>query len=542
MHAAARDFPWAEELEKTVVTSLVTSFGLDFLLFQDKKGGEVDTIHNVRNGVWATDEAKQRYDKHIEAGYNAKPYHKHADYIATGAADKARQAAGTLHDPYRNTVMAAHEQRNLDHVISAREIHGDPGRDLAGLDGVTLANQRSNLQTTHESVNKSKNQTPIKEYLGELPRLISQNEAALSKDRERLARLPRDTPQEQHKARQLEDSIRDTEKKLTALKAVDAEGMLKRDAEARAAYDSQINHAYYNSTVFLQNTAVAAKNAGIAMGTRQMLGMVMAEIWFELRDQLPALLEKLKHQFSFEAFVDSITRSLKGIWARVQRRFSDFLVAFKDGAFAGILGSLTTTLFNILATTQAMAIKIIREVWGQLVKAVKLMVFNPDQLSFVELCKAVTGLLSVGAATVVGSMAYAQLLPVCNFPFGAELAAFASALVTGVITLGLNYFLLHSGMAAKLWAFVESLTPHAGVIREFQAINAELDRYLLELGRLEFNLDVEELQLFALELQACSDETQRGAVLQKAVEARGIELPFEMGNAASTRSWLASLV
>jgi hypothetical protein len=39
MHAAARDFQWTEELEKTVVNSLVTSFGLDFLLFQDKSGG-----------------------------------------------------------------------------------------------------------------------------------------------------------------------------------------------------------------------------------------------------------------------------------------------------------------------------------------------------------------------------------------------------------------------------------------------------------------------------------------------------------------------
>lgn len=51
MHVAAQDFPWAEEFEKTVITSLMTSFGLDFLLFKDKQGGEVDTVHNVRKGV-----------------------------------------------------------------------------------------------------------------------------------------------------------------------------------------------------------------------------------------------------------------------------------------------------------------------------------------------------------------------------------------------------------------------------------------------------------------------------------------------------------
>ncbi|NWE80413.1 hypothetical protein, partial [Pseudomonas yamanorum] len=119
-----------------------------------------------------------------------------------------------------------------------------------------------------------------------------------------------------------------------------------------------------------------------------------------------------------ENFIDSISRTLQGIWQRVQARFNEFLIAFKDGVFAGILGSLTSTLFNILATTQLMAIKIIREVSGQLVKAIKLLIFNPDQLAFVDLCQAVISLMSLGSATVVGSLAYAQLLPLCNFPFG----------------------------------------------------------------------------------------------------------------------------
>ena len=540
MHTAAQDFPWTVELEKTVINSLVTSFGLDFLLFKDQKGGDVNTIHNVRNGVWATTDEQLRYEQRED--YNSGLYHKHANYIATGKLDKAKQSAGTVHDPYRNTMMGANEQRNLDHVISANEIHNDPGRVLAGLNGVELANQSSNLQTTLETVNKSKKDSSINQYLQRLPSLINEHETQLAKDRARLATLQRDTPEQQHKARELEDTIRKTEIKVSKLKSVDPDAMRKRDAEARAPYEQQINHTYYTSSKFLHQTASAAGKAGLAMGTRQMLGMVMAEVWFELREQLPALLTKLKVNFSFETFVDSITASLKGIWERVKARFNAFLVAFKDGVFSGILGSLTTTVFNILATTHVMAIKIIREIWGVLVKAIKLLAFNPDKLSFVELCQAVTSLLSVGAATTVGSMAYAQLLPICSFPFGAELAAFASALITGTVTLGLNYFLLHSSVACKLWAFVESMGPHAGTLKQFQAINAELDRYLAELSQLEFNLDVEELQTFTLELQSCNDELERSVVLQQQVLARGIELPFEMGNAASTRNWLASKV
>ena len=56
-----KEFDWAAELEKTVIKSLTTSFGLDFLLFNDKLGGNVDTIHNARNSVYATKIEENRY-------------------------------------------------------------------------------------------------------------------------------------------------------------------------------------------------------------------------------------------------------------------------------------------------------------------------------------------------------------------------------------------------------------------------------------------------------------------------------------------------
>jgi hypothetical protein len=542
MQAVATQYPWAEELEKTVVNSLATSFGLDFLLFTDKEGGDVDTIYNVRKGVWATDQERQRYEQ--RGNYDkaaADAYRQHENYKATGERDKRLQQEGKLHDPYRDRVMERNEQRNLDHVISAKEINDDPGRVLADLDGKKLANQDSNLQTTLETINKSKKQTPINEYLSKLPGLINGHKETLAKDQQRLTSMPRDTPEQQHKARELEDKIRKNEEKIKQLESVDADEMRKRDTAARAPYNQQIERKYYTSSKFLKQTATASGLAGLKMGTRQMLGLVMTEVWFELREQIPVIFEKQKQNFDFGSFIEGVKETLQGIWRRVQARFQDFLIGFKDGVFAGVLASATTTLFNIFATTQQAGIKIIREMWGQLVKAVKLMIFNPDQLSFVDLCKAVVSVLSVGVATVVGSTAYAQLLPLCSFPFGSELAAFVGALVTGVVTLGLNYFLLHSSVAQKLWTFVESLMPHAGAVEKFQAINAELDRYLIELGRIEFNLDADELEVFSHELAACNDEIQRSMLLKEEVAKRGIELPFEMGNSASTRKWLASL-
>lgn len=541
MQATAANYPWADELEKTVVNSLVTSFGLDFLLFQDKLGGDVNTVHNVRQTVWATDQERQRYEQRGDYADQAAAYHQHENYQATGARDKGLQQEGKLYDAYRSKKMAAHEQRNLDHVISASEVHDDPGRVLAELDGVALANQSTNLQTTHESINKSKKQTPTAEYVSKLPDLIASNEARLAKDAARLAAMPRDTPEQAHRAREMEDRIRKGQQKIDALKSIDTEAMLAKDSAARKAYDAEVNRRYYTSSKFLGASASAACSAGFRMGTRQMLGMVVAEFWFELRSSLPHILDKLRGDFRFQTFLAQVKRTMRNIWTRLKARFRDFLTTFREGLFAGILSSVMTTLFNVLATTSKVVIKILREMWAQLVKAIKLLAFNPEQLSFVDLCKAVVTVLNTGVAAVLGTIVYAELAAICQFPFGGELAAFCGALVTGVFTLGLNYFILHSAVARKVWDFVQGLMPHNGVVLKFQAVNAELDRYLSELARLEFNLDPGELEAFEEALSGCSTELERGILLKATLQTRGIELPFNMGKPASTRQWLASL-
>lgn len=137
-----------------MVKSLVTSFGLDFLLLNDRKGGDVDTIHNVRNGIYATEAERQRYEG--RGDYDSHHYHSHENYIATNRKGKRAHQAGTLTDAYTGEVFASDDNKNLDHIISAKEIHDDPGRILAERDGAELANDASNLAFTHESLNKSK--------------------------------------------------------------------------------------------------------------------------------------------------------------------------------------------------------------------------------------------------------------------------------------------------------------------------------------------------------------------------------------------------
>ncbi len=146
-------FDWTEELHQTMVKSLVTSFGLDFLLLNDRKGGDVDTIHNVRNGIYATEAERQRYEG--RGDYDSHHYHSHENYIATAREGKRAHQAGTLTDAYTGEVFASDDKKNLDHIISAKEIHDDPGEFL--LNGM-VQNWQMTLQIWHSHMSRSINQ------------------------------------------------------------------------------------------------------------------------------------------------------------------------------------------------------------------------------------------------------------------------------------------------------------------------------------------------------------------------------------------------
>ncbi|WP_077541065.1 hypothetical protein [Rodentibacter genomosp. 1] len=149
-----KEFEWNKELEKTVINSLATTFGLDFLLFEDKKGGNVDTIYNVRKGTWATEEEKQKYDNRED--YNPEIYHKHENYIKNNKEMSNNKKNGEVVDAYIGENVPVNAKIDQDHIVSANEIHNDPGRILAELKGEDLANRDENLVPVSSSLNRSK--------------------------------------------------------------------------------------------------------------------------------------------------------------------------------------------------------------------------------------------------------------------------------------------------------------------------------------------------------------------------------------------------
>lgn len=538
---SSQTFDWSDEINRVVTQSLVTTFGLDFLLFEDKKGGDVDTIQNVRQDIWATKAEKIKYENREK--YDSSAYHQYHNYIQKGRNDKQTQENETLKDKYRKDKnLSKGQDRDLDHVISAYEIHNDAGRMLAGLDGVALANQDSNLSSTASSINRTKKQHSVDKFLDNLPETISNREIELSKLNQKLHEMPQSTPQERHEFQQVQDKIRKKQQSLDELKQVDSESMKKVDEKARAETEKQINN-YYQSTKFFKASLTSAGIAGLKMGLREILGLILAEIWFEIKAVIPSIYVRYKTvEFRIKNFLGDLKDTVLNIIERVKQRFNDVVSNFRDATISGVFANLSTTILNIFLTTTKFWGKIIRETWLNLIKVMKMVFFNPENLSTSELTKATFKILSASIGIIVGMLMHEGLAALNSMPLGNLVVDFASALTSGIVILALNYFIEQSEIMQKLWLYLDQVKiKYEKILDNFKEINIELDQYILQLTQLEFGLNIDEISVFTEQLNNANSELERNIVLKKEIEKQEIKLPFEMGNSESTRSWLLGL-
>ena len=516
------EFDVLKEFEKTVLEKLVQSFGLDFILLNDKLGGDVDTIHNVRRDIFATEKEKEKYQNRPK--YDNRQYHGDQRYIQYNKHLSELKKQGNLTDGYTHKQFSPNDIINLDHIISANEIHNDPAKILAEQNGVALANDKSNFAPTHQAINKAKNASKMSDFVDSMDKRVAYKKEELQKIKEKL----KDNSLSINEKQKLESKERNAEEYIKAFEAADKKQMLEKDKKAREIYNTKINFAYYSSSKFFKNTAKEAGKKGLLMGGRQAIGMIIAEIWFELKEKLPIIYKEIKDNFKLEKFLERVKETLENIFERVKTRFNDLINSFKNGILSGIISSLHTTVMNIFTTSTKMVGKLIREMWNTLVQTAKVAFFNPDNLATGDLLKEILKLISFGISTLIGTIINSQLQTYLKIPFGEEISMFLSGLVSGVLMLGFTYFLSYSQVMNKIWDYLNSFkTRYEKMIEHMKEINLELDRYLMELSKLEFNLNTDELSRFSTSLSQTNNELERKILLVQKIEERGIDLGYD---------------
>ena len=79
------------------------------------------------------------------------------------------------------------------------------------------------------------------------------------------------------------------------------------------------------------------------------------------------------------------------------------------------------------------------------------------------------------------------------------------------------------------------------MLEEFQNISRELDHYLIQLSKIEFNLNSHELRIFSDSLSNANSELERTEIIKATLDKNNIEMPYEFGNMDSMTDWLINL-
>ena len=489
------------EYEHVIFRSIITSFGLDAFI-QDQYGGDVDTIHGVRSiGIDSFMGYKSVKNKNA---YEERGKYEHKDV------EKPRSNFATIkknarefydEDQRNNTVQDAYEDRplgffrhskerpidknaELDHVISAKSIHEDRGRVLAGLSTAKLADSVDNLKWTNEHLNKSMGADEIPDYIEKHPELANDVKSR----------------------------------------------MMDAYAQAKASYEKKLIKSYYfdfsnpNCRQFYQQAASSALHRGFQMGVRQAVGFLVTDIWFSIKDCIEEC------DGTFIGTCDAIAIGLKIGVSNAMSNYQSLIGILGEGLISGILFSITSTIANAFITTSSNTGKIVREGWAAIVEATSIILFNDKEQYLCDRMTSAAKVLATGASVIIGTTVQEVVsIKLNEINLGSELidviSIFAGSLCTGLISVSLLFYIDNGPFTAFLTKIFEDGELNIKKQRNlFKQYCAELE-----------NVDIKKLNsqsdyVFALSVQldSTNDQQEINKLLRQATI--DLELPSAFGN------------
>ncbi|WP_313170373.1 hypothetical protein [Massilia oculi] len=421
------------DLRSTVIHTVAGAFGVGKLVSAfDRNGGNVDTVHNARNGVYASDDEQERYAQ--RGSYDKDAVHKNEKYRKANAALAAQRDAGTLTDAYSNQRFdpaSKHDAQlkpSLDHTVAAVNVHNDAGRVLAELRTEDLANIPENLAPTSNSANSMKKQHRAEQVAQRLAREAPQRKARLA---ELEARKDALTLKE-----------RKEYKKLTVQDTIDPALLANKERQAQEAITEEINKTYYTSGKFVKSATISAAGEGAKMGLQQALGLALVEFLAAAMDEVRDLYRGNRQQ---DSLLSEAGMRLRRIADRVSAKWKPMLLGLRDGFISGLLSSIVTTLINTMVTTGARLVRIIREGLLSLLRAVRLLWMRPKGMTrrqaMHEASKILVGALMLTAGIALEELISKQLAAI-GLVFIADAAGAAIAAVITAVCTGFAVYML----------------------------------------------------------------------------------------------------
>jgi len=379
------------EIETQVKTNLVSQFALSRYFDHFTDGGGVDTVHNVRRGVFSSEEAKSEitnrngvYDKKAQQELHGGS----KKYIKINKELQAKKKNGELTDANTGKTIKRNAKVDLDHVISTKEIHNDPGRKLAKVSSDELANNESNLALTDRSINRSMGAKNKQEYAQNL----EENKIKWQKEAEKVKKDP--NLSEEKKRAKLENIKNRT--------AADKESIEQNYMAAHKAYENKINKTYYTSKKFLGDSAKVGVSSGISQGEKQALGALMYELADALFSSLKPVISAWRTYSGFHARISDFLERFRAQLKVIKQNLGQIKDAFFQGFSGGFISSIVGIVIDTFKTLKGKVLKIMNDLFVSLIQAGKILASKNE--SFPARLKAASKLILTALVVSVGAI------------------------------------------------------------------------------------------------------------------------------------------
>ena len=503
-----------KEYERVIIDSLLQTFGLDFIIL-DQYGGDVDTIHNLEqvgdNSRMSVKNSETRHKYEARGEYDSHKYHSDKQYIARNREFSKQRKSGGIKDAYtKETLHASHD---LDHIISAKSMHDNASVYATSLDPVTLVNSDDNLVPTISSVNRSKGAKSVSQFLSDWESTREMRQTKIKELRNKTI---------------LTDKERKQLKKYEELEKLKPEEVKKLYNKSKQSMDNKLNKDYYTSSKFATDTTKAALKLGGKMAIKQVIGFVLVEVWFSVKERI-----SFCSGDSLKSFFSEILEGIKEGFTKAKNKYKEIISKIKEGLLSGIIASLMTTLTNTVKTLLESSVKILRHASSAIVQSIKVLFFDKHN-SWQEKIHAVLVLLATSASTIIGSLIGGYLAPtLSNIPIvGDLLVIFIEIFISGMLSCTLIYFIDKWNIAKKIVDFIQSLdvNPFGEYVESMKQRVAAYEAYVAKLLEVDVDSVVRETKRYAQVvsiLQSGNDDAVTNYELKTLFKDLEITLPWK---------------
>lgn len=349
-----------DSCQRECLKNIVTPFGLGkFISSYDKLGGNITTVHNAKQGIYANPETEGLQGDQ----YRTYKFQKARQEVIKNNTDQN----GNIIDGYTGKKLSF-DDVDIDHNTPVKKMHTEQGGFIQSEEkrAERGADQR-NLIPTSSGLNRSMQDKDIIEWMN----------------------LP--STQEPHKTN-------------AEFYQVDHEKVKEAVARAEEANKEHSPDALEWTQYGLgRSLATGLREAG-KMGLQQATGIMLVNffegLFFEAMDSYRNGFAKGVNKETFfaalEIRVGRIVRKIIEDWESV-------LEAFKQGAFSGFMSNLLTSIMNIFFTTSRRLVRMLREGFFSLIQAFKTL-FSPAHASLAEAADAALKIIITGAMVGIGIM------------------------------------------------------------------------------------------------------------------------------------------